>query len=78
MKGEVMLQYAEKQEMLYKEGLRLIMENGTATCTLFQRKLAIGYEDALLIYNRMIREGIAEKDKGYSIKLIKKEKCDEV
>lgn len=73
-----MLQYTEKQELLYKEGLKLLRENGTASCVLFQRKLAIGYEDARLIYDRMISEGVAVEYKQYSIRPIGKENNNEV
>ena len=78
MKGELMLQYTESQELLYKEGVKLLCENGTASCVLFQRKLAIGYEDARFIYDRMISEGVAVEYKQYYIKPIGKENSDEV
>jgi DNA segregation ATPase FtsK/SpoIIIE-like protein len=64
-----MMEYTERQEMLYKEGVKLLRENGTASRTLFQRKLSLGYEDASFIYNRMISEGIATEFKRYTIKL---------
>ena len=62
-----MLQYTEKQELLYKEGVRLLKEHGKASCVLFQRKLAIGYGAALEIVDRMLKEGIAIPGKGYTI-----------
>ena len=64
-----MMEYTERQEMLYKEGVKLLRENGTASRTLFQIKLSIGYEDASFIYKRMISEGIATEFKRYTIKL---------
>ena len=73
-----MMEYTEKQELLYKEGVKLLRENGTASCVLFQRKLAIGYEDAKFIYDRMISEGVAVEYRQYSIKPIRKENSDEV
>jgi hypothetical protein len=73
-----MMEYTERQEMLYKEGLKLLRENGTASCVLFQRKLSIGYVDARFIYDRMIEEGIAVEYKQYSIRPIGKENGDEV
>ena len=73
-----MMECTERLELLYKEGLKLLRENGTASCVLFQRKLAIGYEDARLIYDRMISEGVAVEYKQYSIRLIGKENDDEV
>ena len=73
-----MLQYTEKQELLYKEGLKLLRENGTASCVLFQIKLSIGYADARFISDRMIAEGVAVEYKQYSIKPIGKENDDEV
>ena len=54
-----MLQYTEKQELLYKEGLKLLRECGTASCVFFQRKLAIGYGAAREMVDRMLKEGIA-------------------
>ena len=62
-----MLQYTEKQELLYKEGLKLLRECGTASCVFFQRKLAIGYGAAREIVDRMLKEGIATQGKGYTI-----------
>ena len=62
-----MLQYTEKQELLYKEGVKLLRECGTASCVLFQRKLAIGYGAACEIVDRMLKEGIAIQGKGYTI-----------
>ena len=73
-----MMEYTEKLELLYKEGLKLLRENGTASCVLFQRKLAIGYEDARFIYDRMIGEGDAEEYKEYSIRPIGRENNNEV
>jgi hypothetical protein len=73
-----MMEYTIRQEILYKEGLKLLRENGTTSCVLFQRKLAIGYEDARFIYDRMIRDGVAEEYKQYSIRAIRKENSDEV
>ena len=73
-----MMEYTERQELLYKDGLKLLRENGTASCVLFQRKLAIGYEDARFIYDRMISEGVAIEYKQYSIRLSGKENSDEV
>ena len=73
-----MMDCTERLELLYKEGLKLLRENGTASCVLFQRKLAIGYEDARLIYDRMISEGVAVEYKQYSIRPIGKENDDEV
>ena len=62
-----MLQYTEKQELLYKEGVRLLKEHGKASCVLFQRKLAIGYGAACEIVDRMLKEGIAIPGKRYTI-----------
>ena len=62
-----MLQYTEKQELLYKEGVKLLRECGTASCVFFQRKLAIGYGAAREIVDRMLKEGIATQGKGYTI-----------
>ena len=62
-----MLQYTEKQELLYKEGVRLLKEHGKASCTLFQRKLAIGYGAAREIVDRMLKEGIVISGKGNTI-----------
>ena len=73
-----MMECTERLELLYKEGLKLLRENGTASCVLFQRKLAIGYEDARLIYDRMISEGVATEYKQYSIRPIGKENNNEV
>ena len=73
-----MMECTERLELLYKEGLKLLRENGTASCVLFQRKLAIGYEDARFIYDRMINEGVATEYKQYSIRPIGKENSDEV
>ena len=73
-----MMECTERLELLYKEGLKLLRECGTASCVLFQRKLAIGYEDARLIYDRMISEGVAMEYKQYSIRPIGKENDDEV
>ena len=73
-----MIECTERLELLYKEGLKLLRENGTASCVLFQRKLAIGYEDARLIYDRMISEGVAVEYKQYSIRPIGKENNNEV
>ena len=71
------MEYTKRLELLYKEGLKLLRENGTASCVLFQRKLAIGYEDARFIYDRMISEGVAAEYKQYSIRPIRKENSDE-
>ena len=73
-----MMEYTERQELLYKEGVRLLKEHGKASCVLFQRKLAIGYEDARFIYDRMINEGVATEYKQYSIRPIGKENNNEV
>ena len=62
-----MLQYTEKQELLYKEGVRLLKEHGKASCVLFQRKLAIGYATAREIVDRMLESGIATLGKDYTI-----------
>lgn len=70
--------YTKRQETLYKEGLKLLRECGTASCVLFQRKLSIGYEEARFIYDRMINEGVATEYKQYSIRPIRKENDDEV
>ena len=61
------MEYTERQELLYKEGVRLLKEHGKASCVLFQRKLAIGYETAREIVDRMLKEGIAIQGKGYTI-----------
>ena len=71
------MEYTKRLELLYKEGLKLLRENGTASCVLFQRKLAIGYEDARFIYDCMINEGVAAEYKQYSIRPIRKENSDE-
>ena len=62
-----MMEYTEKQELLYKEGLKLLRECGSASCVLFQRKLSIGYGAAREIVDRMLKEGIAIQGKGYTI-----------
>ena len=62
-----MMEYTEKQELLYKEGLKLLRENSTASCALFQRKLAIGYGAAREIVDRMLEEGVATLGKDYTI-----------
>ena len=62
-----MMEYTEKQELLDKEGVRLLKEHGKASCVLFQRKLAIGYGAAREMVDRMIKEGIAIPGKGYTI-----------
>ena len=64
-----MLQYTEKQELLYKESVKLLHERGTASRVLFQRMLAIGYEEACEIFDRMIEEEIAVKNGSYDIVL---------
>ena len=61
------MKHTEKQELLYKEGLKLLRECGIASCVLFQRKLAIGYGAAREIVDRMLKEGIATQGKGYTI-----------
>ena len=67
-----MLQYTEKQELLYKEGVRLLKEHGKASCVLFQRKLAIGYGAVREIVDRMLEEGLATLGKNYTITLNQK------
>ena len=62
-----MMEYTEKQELLYKEGVRLLKEHGKASCVLFQRKLAIGYGAAREIVDRMLESGIATVGKDYTI-----------
>ena len=62
-----MMEYTEKQELLYKDGVKLLRECGTASCVIFQRKLAIGYGAACEIVDRMLKEGIAIPGKGYTI-----------
>ena len=62
-----MMEYTERQELLYKEGVRLLKEHGKASCVIFQRKLAIGYGAAREIVDRMLKEGIAIHSKGYTI-----------
>ena len=62
-----MMEYTEKQELLYKEGVRLLKEDGKASCVLFQRKLAIGYGAAREIVDRMLESGIATLGKDYTI-----------
>ena len=62
-----MMEYTEKQQLLYREGVRLLEEYGKASCALFQRKLAIGYAIAREIVDRMLKEGIAIPGKGYTI-----------
>lgn len=71
-----MMEYTERQESLYKEGIRLLEELETASCVLFQRKLCIGYEDARYIFERMLDEGVAilHEKKEYMIVLNKGEK----
>ena len=71
-----MMEYTERQELLYKKGIRLLEELETASFVLFQRKLCIGYEDARYIFERMLEEGVAiphEKNE-YMIVLNKGEK----
>ena len=62
-----MMEYTERQELLYKDGVKLLRECGTASCVFFQRKLAIGYGAAREIVDRMLKEGIATQGKGYTI-----------
>ena len=62
-----MLEHTERQELLYKEGVRLLKEYGKASCTIFQRKLAVGYGAAREIVDRMLKEGIAIPGKGCTI-----------
>ena len=62
-----MMEYTERQELLYKDGVKLLRECGTVSCVLFQRKLAIGYGAAREIVDRMLKEGIATQGKGYKI-----------
>jgi DNA segregation ATPase FtsK/SpoIIIE-like protein len=61
------MEYTDRKELLYKEGVRLLKEHGKASCVLFQRKLAIGYGAAREIVDRMLKEGIAIPGKGYTI-----------
>ena len=61
------MEHTERQELLYKEGVRLLKEHGKASCVIFQRKLAIGYRAAREIVDRMLKEGIAIPGKGYTI-----------
>ena len=68
-----MLQYTEKHELLYKEGVRILKEHGKASCVLFQRKLAIGYATAREIVDRMLESGIATLGKDYTIILNEEE-----
>ena len=62
-----MMEYTKRQELLYKEGVRLLKEDGKASCVLFQRKLAIGYGAARELVDRILKEGIAIPGKGYTI-----------
>ena len=62
-----MMEYTERYELLYKEGVRLLKEHGKASCVLCQRKLAIGYGAARELVDRMLKEGIAIPGKGYTI-----------
>ena len=62
-----MMDYTQKQELLYKEGVRLLKEHGMASCALFQRKLSIGYQAAHEIVDRMLANGIATQGKNYTI-----------
>ena len=48
------MEHTERQELLYKEGVRLLKEHGKASCVLFQRKLAIGYGAAREMVDRML------------------------
>ena len=61
------MKHTERQELLYKEGVRLLKEHGKASCVLFQRKLAIGYAAAREIVDRMLEEGVATSGKNYTI-----------
>lgn len=61
------MKHTERQELLYKEGVRLLKEHGKASCVLFQRKLAIGYGAAREIVDRMLESGIATLGKDYTI-----------
>ena len=61
------MKHTERQELLYKEGVRLLKEHGKASCVLFQRKLAIGYGAAREIVDRMLESGIATLGKNYTI-----------
>ena len=54
-----MMDYTEKQEFLYKEGIRLLKENGTVRTALLQRRLGIGYAAAREMIDRMLEDGVA-------------------
>ena len=71
------MEYTEKQETLYRRGLDLLKEYGTASCTLFQQKLCIGYISARAIFERMLAEGVAVLQEEFILTL-NKEKSDEV
>ena len=66
-----MLQYTEKQELLYKEGVRLLKEHGEASTSFFQRKLYIGYAAARAIFDRMLDEGITTLKTEFTLTLNK-------
>ena len=66
-----MLQYTEKQELLYKEGVRLLKEQGEASTSFFQRKLYVGYAAARAIFDRMLDEGIATLKTEFTLTLNK-------
>ena len=51
---------------MYKKALLLVMHEGTATMSLLQRKLSIGYNRAGRLLNRMEEDGYIEKFTGES------------
>ena len=63
--------YNERQELLYKEGVRLLKEHGEASTSFFQRKLYIGYSAARAIFDRMLDEGIATLKTEFTLTLSK-------
>ena len=73
-----MMEYTKRQEMLYEAGVRLLRENGTASCVLFQRMLSVGYAEAREIFDRILAEGIAVLDRRHTLVLKKKEEKHEI
>ena len=65
------MEHTERHELLYKEGVRLLKEHGTASTSFFQRKLYIGYATARAIFDRMLDDGIAVLKTEFTLTLNK-------
>ena len=65
------MEYTDRKELLYKEGVRLLKEHGTASTSFFQRKLYIGYATARAIFDRMLDDGIAVLKTEFTLTLNK-------